>query len=156
MRCCPVFLVWLDYLTKQLAVAHLMNRESIVLIKNVLELRYLENRGAAFGIFHGGRIVFAIIAFAVMAGILVMVGKIPDKKRYYPLYLSLIFIFAGAMGNQIDRLVQGYVVDFVYFSLIDFPIFNVADIYVSVTTFVLIGLLLFYYKENELSFLGLK
>ena len=60
------------------------------------------------------------------------------------------------MGNMIDRLSQGYVVDFLYFSLIDFPIFNVADCYVTVATGVLAGLILFYYKDQDLEVFSFK
>lgn len=151
-----VVLVGLDYVTKQLAIVHLMHQDEIELIPNVLELRYLENRGAAFGIFQGGRIAFTVIACIVMLGIVLLIKKIPENKRFVPLFLAFTFVFSGAMGNQIDRMMQGYVVDFIYFSIIDFPIFNVADIYVSVTTVVLICLLLFYYKDEELHFLGLR
>ena len=66
----------------------------------------------------------------------------------------MVFLAAGAAGNFIDRLLRGYVVDFFYFSLIDFPIFNVADIYVTVATACLVILLLFVYKEEDLSFLS--
>jgi signal peptidase II len=61
----------------------------------------------------------------------------------------MVFIAAGAVGNMIDRVFLGYVRDFLYFSLIDFPIFNVADIYVTCATILLILLLLFYYKEED-------
>ena len=63
---------------------------------------------------------------------------------------------AVAFGNLIDRVARGYVVDFFYFKLIDFPIFNVADIYVTVTMVLLIGLILFYYKEEDFEFLSRK
>ena len=76
--------------------------------------------------------------------------KAPNKKRYIPLHLLLIVIAAGAVGNMIDRLRLNYVVDFIYFSLINFPVFNVADIYVTAATFLLFFLILFYYKEEEL------
>ena len=68
----------------------------------------------------------------------------------------MIILTAGAIGNFIDRLTRGYVVDFFYFSLIDFPIFNVADIYVVVATIGLFILFLFVYKEKDLEFLNFK
>ena len=71
-------------------------------------------------------------------------------------HVSLSLIAAGAIGNMIDRIRFDYVVDFIYFVLINFPIFNVADIYVSVSTVVLVILLLFVYQENDLSFIGFK
>ena len=66
------------------------------------------------------------------------------------LYTAAI-VFAGAMGNFIDRVFRGYVVDFIYFSLIDFPTFNVADIYVTVAAFMLVVLILFFYQEEDLN-----
>ena len=63
--------------------------------------------------------------------------------------ILIVLIGAGAVGNFIDRIRQGYVVDFFYFSLINFPIFNVADIYVTAAAFLLIFLCLFYYKEED-------
>ena len=80
----------------------------------------------------------------------------PDEKKYRMLHLLLSLIAAGAIGNMIDRIRFDYVVDFIYFVLINFPIFNVADIYVSVSTVVLVILLLFVYQENDLSFIGFK
>ena len=81
--------------------------------------------------------------------------KAPNKKRYIPLHLLLIVIAAGAVGNMIDRLRLNYVVDFIYFSLINFPVFNVADIYVTLATAFLAIQVLFRYKEEDFGFLGL-
>ena len=67
-----------------------------------------------------------------------------------PLKACIVAIAAGAIGNMIDRVRLGYVIDFFYFELIDFPIFNVADIYVTVAAFALVLLILFYYKEDEI------
>ena len=72
------------------------------------------------------------------------------ERRYLVLRILAVLIVAGAIGNFIDRLRLGYVVDFFYFCLIDFPIFNVADIYVTVSTFVLLFVMFFYYKEEDL------
>ena len=65
-------------------------------------------------------------------------------------------IASGAAGNMIDRVSHDYVVDFIYFVLINFPIFNVADIYVTVSTFLFVILFLFYYKENDFNFLSFR
>ena len=78
-------------------------------------------------------------------------GRTPVEKRYLPLRICMIVLTAGAIGNFIDRLTRGYVVDFFYFSLIDFPIFNVADIYVTMTFIVLVLLIFFYYKDEDFS-----
>ena len=75
----------------------------------------------------------------------------PLSPRFRLLRLDAVFFLAGALGNAIDRVIRGYVVDFFYFSLIDFPVFNVADIYVSVSAFALFLLMFFYYKEEDLN-----
>ena len=76
--------------------------------------------------------------------------RVPMTKKYLPLRICTVFILSGGLGNFIDRVRLNYVVDFFYFELIDFPIFNVADIYVTVTMFVLLFLIFFYYKEEDL------
>ena len=73
----------------------------------------------------------------------------PSTTRSLTFAVILIFFVAGAIGNLIDRIVNNYVVDFFYFKLINFPIFNVADIYVTVAAFAFIILGIFYYKEED-------
>ena len=77
-------------------------------------------------------------------------GKLPNAQRYLPLRICAVLILSGAFGNCIDRIRLNYVVDFLYFKLINFPIFNVADIYVTVAAFLLVILILIYYKEDDL------
>lgn len=151
-----VVFVALDQLTKYLAILELKGKNPFVLINHVLELQYLENRGAAFGMLPDQKIFFVIIAIIILFVILFVLIKAPDTKHYHLFRFLLVLIASGAIGNMIDRLVRNYVVDFIYFSLIDFPIFNVADIYVTVATTILIIALLFYYKENDFSFLTSK
>ena len=145
--------VVLDQMTKAAAVKALAGG-SIPLIKGVLEFLYVENRGAAFGIFQNGTWFFTLTAIAAIAILTVIYVKCPGAKRYLFLRICLVLIGAGAAGNLIDRVCLHYVRDFIYFSLIDFPVFNVADIYVTVCTFGLALLILFYYKEDELAFLS--
>ena len=144
-----ILLILFDQWTKSLAVANLMNQEPFVIMKDVFQLRYLENRGAAFGMMQGQQTFFVISALIAVAVITYVYFKLPWEKRFHPLRAVVLFIAAGAVGNLIDRLVLGYVVDFFYFELIDFPIFNVADIYVTCATIILALLILFYYKEDE-------
>ena len=75
---------------------------------------------------------------------------IPQERKFLPLDILCVLLLSGAIGNFIDRVSQSYVVDFIYFSLIDFPIFNVADCYVSISAVLLFILVLFYYKEEDL------
>ena len=75
---------------------------------------------------------------------------------YNAMHILLVMIASGAAGNMIDRIRNEYVIDFIYFVIINFPIFNVADIYVTVATFVFLILFLFYYQENDFSFLSFR
>ncbi len=147
-----VVLIIFDQWTKQLAVKHLMNKPSIPLIPNVLEFTYVENFGAAFGIMQGRHGLFALIAVIITLLLLFAIAVIPFTKRFMPLILCFTFIIAGALGNLIDRILHSYVVDFIYFMPIDFPVFNVADIYISLSCAVLVLLVMFYYKDEELNF----
>lgn len=143
-------LVAADQFTKYLAVAYLKNQPNIVLWEGVFELEYLENRGAAFGIMQGQKSFFLVFTSIAMTGIVwFFLKKIPDDKKYRFLDIVCVLIFAGGIGNFIDRIRLNYVIDFFYFSLIDFPIFNVADIYVTVAAFAMILLGMFYYKDED-------
>ena len=144
-------LVIIDQLTQQWAVKTLKDSDPIILIKGVLQLYYLPsgNTGAAFGILSGHRVLFLFIAAAVVGVIIFLLFGLPDDKRFTILRILLLFIAAGGVGNMIDRLVLSYVIDFIYFYLINFPIFNVADCYVTVATIVLALLIIFKYSEED-------
>lgn len=144
-----VLLTAFDQWTKQLAVTHLMGKAPKVLISGVLELQYLENRGAAFGILQNHRFLLVVPALIFLAAALFFCIRLPKTRRMLPLHSTLLVLAAGALGNVIDRIRLKYVVDFISFVLIDFPIFNVADIYVVVSVAVLFLLILFYYKDEE-------
>lgn len=149
-------LIGLDQITKQWASSFLKGKAAISIIPNVFELQYLENRGAAFGIFQNRQGMFVVMTILVLVILTYVYFRIPAQKKYFPLKVCYVLLTAGAAGNLIDRIVQGYVVDFFYFKLIDFPIFNVADIYVTVTMITVLFLLLLYYKEEDLDFLSRK
>ncbi len=151
-----VALVIIDRVTKEMAVKKLMNKPAYVIIDGVFELRYLENRGAAFGMLQNRQWFFIIVGIIMFAGVIYILVKIPVDKKYITAQIAVTMIAAGAIGNMIDRISQNYVVDFLYFSLIDFPIFNVADIYVTVSCILLAVMLMFVYKEDDLAFLSFK
>ena len=151
-----IALVLLDQYTKNLAVVHLKDKPAFNIISGVLELNYLENKGAAFGMLQNQKVFFIFVAFVILGVIGYVLYKMPEEKKYRILHVLLSLIAAGAIGSMIDRIRLDYVVDFIYFVLINFPIFNVADIYVSLSTVALVFLLLFYYKENDLSFISFK
>lgn len=144
-----IVLIGLDQWTKQLAVRALSPDIHIQLIPGVLEFTYIQNRGAAFGILQNARLFFLVITLAALLVIGYGLLHIPGSRRFLPMRLCLYLIAAGAVGNLIDRLFLSYVRDFIYFSLIDFPVFNVADMYITCSTFVLMLLFLFYYKEKD-------
>ena len=152
-----IILVALDQFTKYLAVKHLKNQSEIVLIDGVLEFKYLENRGAAFGMMQNQTYFFIFISFIVIFVLSYLIYKLPDNKKFNALHICFIAILSGAIGNNLfDRVMLNYVVDFIYFKIIDFPIFNIADTYVSVSTVFLCILLLFYYKDSDLVFFNIK
>lgn len=145
-------LVLADQYTKLLATMRLRGQEPFVIVDGVFELLYSENRGAAFGMMQGKQSFFFVVAVVVFAAAAYAMWRMPSwrNRRYHGLKICAIMITAGALGNMVDRVTLGYVVDFLYFSLINFPIFNVADIYVTVATAILLFLICFYYKEEEL------
>ena len=144
-----ILLLALDQFTKYLASTYLKGGNSIILIKGVFQLHYLENRGAAFGMMQGMKYLF-VVGTLVMLVLMVLVYRKSMEKRFVWARFILILLTAGALGNLADRLILDYVVDFFYFELINFPIFNMADIYVSCGMAFLIVFFLFYYKEEEI------
>lgn len=151
-----ILLIALDQFTKWLAVAKLKDRDAFVLIEGVFELDYLENRGVAFGMFQNQRWPILIFGAVLMAAIIFIICRMPDGKKFNILQILLVCIVAGGIGNMIDRLFLGYVVDFFSFVLIHYPIFNVADCYVVCATIGLFIMFLFVMKEDDLNFLSLK
>ena len=151
-----VILVGLDQWTKGLASAYLKGSSPLVLIRGVFELYYSENRGAAFGMLQEKQLFFFLIAVLVLGAVAYLIWKMPAERRYMPLAVCLMLICAGATGNMIDRVSQGYVVDFLYFRLIHFPIFNVADCYVTSAAAGLMLLIMFHYKDEDMMCFSLK
>lgn len=149
-------LLAVDYYTKALAVLHLKNQNAVELIRDIFELRYLENRGAAFGALQGRQMFLLLCTAVVLIYLIYAFIRIPAKKKYVPLWFTMVLLFSGAVGNMIDRISRQYVVDFLYFKLINFPIFNVADCYVTVGVILLAILILFVYKEEDFDFLARK
>ena len=145
-----------DQLTKLLAVKNLKGKADIPLIPDVLYFQYLENRGAAFGIFQDRKIFLVLLTSLILVGVCYVLWKIPADKKYIYLKLLCFLITAGGIGNLIDRVRRNYVIDFIYFAPIDFPVFNVADIYVSVGMVFLFTVVLFYYKDEDFEFLKWK
>lgn len=143
-----VLLTFIDQWSKLAAFRYLQG-QSITLIPNVLELRYLENKGAAWGIMQNQ----TGLLLAITAVVLVVIGyafyRIPSTKHFGLFRFCLVLLSAGALGNFIDRIFHHYVVDFIYFSLIDFPVFNFADCLVCISAVMILYCLLFKYKDED-------
>jgi len=141
-----VVLVGADQLLKLWAMNTLPGNP-IPVIDGVLELFYHENRGAAFGMLQGGRIIFIIVTLIIAAaGVWAMIKLPMFQKMGTRICTTLIIV--GGIGNLIDRVFRGYVVDFIYFKPINFPIFNLADSCVTCGAIALAIIILFS-KEPE-------
>lgn len=151
---CIFVLVFIDQITKILFTHMLQFHASLVVIPGVLELQYLENTGAAFSILNKNAMpLFYVLTPLFCIVLLYFFLKLPIQKRYRPLHWIFIFLLSGAIGNYIDRISLHYVRDFIYISAINFPVFNIADCYVSCSIIILIVFVLFYYSDQELSVL---
>lgn len=149
-------LIALDQYTKKWAKVYLKDKPAYNLINGILELNYLENQGAAFGMLPNQKVFFIFVAVVILCVVGYVLIKMPDQKKYTILHFLFSLIVAGSIGNMIDRVRYDYVVDFIYFVRINFPIFNVADVYATVSACVLLFLLLFVYKEKDLYFISFK
>ena len=148
--CTIIFILTFLYQgSKYFVLTRLKNTPDIILIPGVLQLHYLENRGMAFGLFEGKIPVFVILCVLFFCVFFYVYARIPRTGYYLPLTITSLIMVSGALGNFIDRVFRKYVVDFIYFSLIDFPVFNMADIYVVCSGILLVILVCFKYKNDE-------
>ena len=131
-----------DRLTKYLAVKYLMPIGSAKVLDGIFNLTYVENRGVAFGLFQNMHFVIVPVNILIVAFcICLMIKALKNNKKLFA--FSLTLIISGAIGNIIDKICYGYVVDFLEFAFIDFPVFNVADILVCVGAFMTAIVILF-------------
>lgn len=133
-------IICLDQVTKWLAVVFLQGEASFPLWREVLHFTYAENTGMAFGMLKEHRWVFMVFSTLAIIGLAIYLFRYRPEGRW--MQISMAFIIGGGIGNMIDRIFLGYVVDFIDFTLIDFAIFNVADSFVCVGAGIMIVLLL--------------
>ncbi len=146
-----IVLIAIDQLTKLVVLNCLKPVENVDIIKGFFSLTYVENRGAAFGMLEGGKWIFLAITAAVVVLAAVYYIKMQKTKENLWLRVAMAMIVSGAVGNAIDRLFRGFVVDFLNFWLFgwDFPVFNFADILVVLGTILLAGgIIIFDGKEK--------
>ena len=151
----PFFLVavFLDQYSKWLAIEYLKEIRNFPIIEGVFSLHYLENKGAVFGIFYGWQTFLITLSILISIVIIYFYSLIPHTKRHRWLRIATVLIISGAVGNLIDRIRLGFVVDFFFFELINFPVFNIADSYVVIACILFLFVALFYYQEEELEFI---
>lgn len=140
----------IDQLVKHIITGSLALYDSIPVIKDVFEIKYIQNSGSAWGLLSGKTGFLLAITILVLLIVFYVYHNIAENSRYLPVRICLIFLLAGALGNMIDRIVLGYVIDFLYFKLINFPVFNVADMYVTISMIVLLLLVIFKYNTDDL------
>ncbi len=142
-----IVMLGVDVAAKLAAVEYLKPLNSLALWEGVFHLTYVENRGAAFGMLQGARVFFIIITLVVIAAIIFFAGKNKNKSKC--LNWSLTLLVSGAVGNLLDRIFRGFVVDFFDFCLIDFPVFNMADIFVCIGAGLLALYIIFFEGKNN-------
>ena len=143
-------LILLDQGTKLWALASLKPVHNMTLAEGFMDLTFVENRGVAFGMFSGQRWFILLLTGIIAVGLIWFYVMMPKKKEYFPLRVSLVLVLSGAIGNIIDRMFRGYVVDFFEFTFFEWPVFNVADIYVVVGVILLALMIIFVVKEEDL------
>lgn len=129
-----VWLVFMDQITKFLAIHELKGQGEVSVLGEVLCFRYLENTGAAFSLFDNSSAfmtIISILTFVVLGFFAYAYIKLLKLDQFKAERIAIIFLFGGAAGNLIDRVMYQFVVDFIYVKIIDFPTFNVADCYIT-------------------------
>ncbi len=137
----------LDQAVKFFAAGLLQNIDTYALWENVFHLTYVENKGAGWGIFsdHTWLLTVATI-IVIVAAVSYVVVKRPNDKLFLT---AFTFMIGGAVGNLVDRVRQGFVIDFFDFTLIDFPVFNIADCFITVGALLFIVYVIFFSDKKE-------
>lgn len=140
-------IILIDQISKYAISNYMQQGESIQVIGNVLRLTYIKNPGMAFGIQVGSKLFFTI--FSSIACVVISIYLFRIKSENFWARFALASILGGAIGNLIDRIVYGEVIDFIHFRIIRWPIFNVADIAVTIGMIILIAFVIFDKKQLE-------
>lgn len=140
-----ILILLLDIITKQLVITNLLEHQSITIINNFFSITYAKNTGVAFSFLEGYLPLVILITSTIIISILIYINK-NNPNKYESICYG--FIIGGALGNLLDRIIYGYVIDFLDFTIFNYnyPIFNIAD------TFIVIGILILIilsFKENK-------
>lgn len=143
-----IVLLAVDQIIKLVVDMKLKGKPAVVLIDNILQFNYLENDGAMMGFMDGKTGIMTALALICVSVMLIVVftGIIKDRFDYF----CAVFMIAGGMGNIIDRVFRGYVIDYIEVLFVDFYIFNFADCLITVSAFLLIFYQIYLiFKENK-------
>lgn len=142
--------VIVDRLTKLWAMGNLKNMPNMhmTLVPGAIDLRYVENTGAAFSMMRGMRWLFIPITTIIIVVLTIYLLR-NRKKDHIMTRIALSCVIGGALGNLIDRVLYSYVVDMFEFAFMNFAVFNVADVFVTCGTAVLVVIILFFSKDTS-------
>jgi len=135
-----LIIVFIDQITKFLIKINFELNQTLPLLKNIFHLTYIHNFGAGFGILQQQRFILIFISIIVIGFILFYLDRIKEKERLLQILVG--FILGGTIGNLIDRIAYGYVIDFLDFRI--WPIFNFADSFVTIGV---IGLIIYFWRK---------
>ena len=137
----------LDQTAKLFAAGLLPSVRTIPIIEDIFHLTYVENTGAGFGAFSGYTWILTVLTLLVILAVVIYV--VVKRPKNYTLLTALTFMIGGAVGNVIDRIRLGYVIDFFDFRIIDFPVFNVADCFITVGAVIFAVYVIFLSDKKE-------
>ena len=143
-----VLLIAIDQITKWNIVQNFELYQEKIIVPGIFSLFYIQNEGAAWGIFQGKMVFFYLVTLVVVGYLIYMFQQ--EKNKTKLVGISFALILSGAIGNFIDRLLNGYVVDMFRLDFINFPIFNVADVCLTVGVILMLIHVLFFEKEEKL------
>ncbi len=145
LYCIIPFFIAIDQFIKFLVVKYLQPVETYPILQNILHLTYLENRGAAFGSFEGNKFILIFVSGIILLISFFLMFTKKIQNIFYKICFG--FVIAGGIGNLIDRIFRGYVVDYIDFRIINFAVFNFADILISLSSISLIIYIVFFEKH---------
>ena len=153
-------IVGLDQWTKYLTMKHLAGGGEVKFIGNAVVFSYMQNRGMAWGLFQNAQFVLCLLTILAIAVIVFLYVRTPFKPEYRPIRIAEVMLVGGALGNLVDRIFRfdpaeggtyfhGYVVDMIYVKAINFPVFNVADIFVTCGCVLTMIVVLKQYRDED-------
>ena len=132
-----VILIVIDQLTKYAAVVTVKGKDPIEFLFGLFQFTYVENTGAAFSSFSSSTTLLTVATVIILVGCLILLLTKKIKSKF--MNVCLVLVIAGGVGNVIDRIANGYVVDFINPLFVDFAVFNFADCCITVGAILMIG-----------------